>query len=298
MVDDEQLLSLLAVAQYGSISAAADHLNRGQSAISERLRKLTEEVGEPLYTREINGVSLTQVGARLIPDIERLRRVLRDIDSVIKRRKTLAEGNLNIVSTSLITNYFLIPYLSRFRLEYPHINLHIKSGERYMHDVAAGDVDLFFYEGNSDIPELPDYFDSIPWQDNEIVLVTPLNHSLAQRTDLTFEEIKDYSIIWREPGSGVRNAVEKEFKKRNIILERYIEVADIESVGSLVSANLGVGFMSKKVLTLRSDWKVSTATLETHEMICLNFMAAPLPGRRSRILDKFLEWIQDPAKTT
>ncbi len=293
MVDDEQLLSLLAVAQYGSISAAAEHLNRGQSAISERLRKLTDQVGEPLYTREVNGVKLTPAGASLIPDIERLRRVLRDIDSVINRRKTFSEGNLNIVSTSLITNYFLVPYLSQFRCEYPQINLHIKSGERYLHDVAAGEVDLFFYEGNSDTPELPDYFKSVPWMDNEIVLVTPLHHPLAQRTELTFDEIKDFPIIWREPGSGVRNAVEKEFKKRNITVERYIEVADIESVGSLVNANLGVGFMSKKVLTIRTDWQVSSATLETHGMIHLNFMAAPLPSRRSRILDEFLTWIQN-----
>jgi DNA-binding transcriptional LysR family regulator len=63
MADDEQLLSLLAIAEHGSISAAAEHLHRGQSAISERLRKLTELVGEPLYTREINGVKLTQAGA-------------------------------------------------------------------------------------------------------------------------------------------------------------------------------------------------------------------------------------------
>jgi len=138
MADDEQLLSLLAIAEHGSISAAAEHLHRGQSAISERLRKLTELVGEPLYNREINGVKLTQAGAVLIPDIERLRRVLRDIDSIIRRRQRLMEGELNIVSTSLIANYYLPPFLTRFRQQYPGINLYIKSGERYWKDAAAG----------------------------------------------------------------------------------------------------------------------------------------------------------------
>ncbi len=49
MLYSEEFLSLFAVTQYGSISATADHLNRGQSAISEQLRKLTEQIGELLY---------------------------------------------------------------------------------------------------------------------------------------------------------------------------------------------------------------------------------------------------------
>ncbi|PKY10987.1 LysR family transcriptional regulator [Acidithiobacillus marinus] len=293
MADDEQLLSLLAVAELGSISAAAEYLHRGQSAISERLRKLTEYVGEPLYVREVNGVKLTQAGAALIPDIERLRRVMRDIDSVIARRQRLIEGELNIVSTSLIANYYLPPYLTRFRQQYPGINLYIKSGERYWKDAAAGEVDVFFYEGDSELPELPDYFENIPWQDNEIVVVTPLHHPLAGRKDVSFEEVESYPIIWREPGSAVRAAIEKEFVRRGIVPRHFIEVADIESVGTMINADLGIGFMSQRVLEQRSDWQVATATLESHQMVCLNFMAAPQPDRRSKMLEKFLEIIQE-----
>ncbi|MBN2678868.1 LysR family transcriptional regulator [Acidithiobacillus montserratensis] len=292
MADDEQLLSLLAVAEHGSISAAAEHLHRGQSAISERLRKLTEYVGEPLYAREINGVKLTQAGAALLPDIERLRRVMRDIDSVIARRQRLMEGELNIVSTSLIANYYLPPFLTRYRQQYPGINLYIKSGERYWKDAAAGEVDVFFYEGDNDLPELPDYFENIPWLDNEIVVVTPLHHPLAGRKDVSFEEVESYPIIWREPGSAVRGAIEKEFVRRGIVPRHFIEVADIESVGTMINADLGIGFMSRRVVEQRSDWQVSTATLESHQMVCLNFMAAPQPERRSKMLQKFLELIQ------
>ncbi len=298
MADDEQLLSLLAVAEHGSISAAAEHLHRGQSAISERLRKLTEFVGEPLYSREINGVKLTHAGAILIPDIERLRRVLRDIDSIITRRQRLLEGELNIVSTSLIANYYLPPFLTLFRQEYPGINLYIKSGERYWKDAAAGDVDVFFYEGDSDVPELPDYFESVPWQDNEIVIVTPLQHPLAGRKEVPFEEVEHYPIVWREPGSAVRGAIEKEFRRRGIVPKHFIEVADIESVGIMINANLGIGFMSRRVVEQRSDWQVSTATLESHQMVCLNFMAAPQPDRRSKMLEKFLNLIKDQESPT
>jgi DNA-binding transcriptional LysR family regulator len=47
MMDAEQLLTLLAVAETGSVSEAALRLGRGQPAISERLHKLTREIGEP-----------------------------------------------------------------------------------------------------------------------------------------------------------------------------------------------------------------------------------------------------------
>ncbi|WP_414041169.1 LysR family transcriptional regulator [Acidithiobacillus sp. M4-SHS-6] len=293
MADDEQLLSLLAVAEHGSISAAAEYLHRGQSAISERLRKLTEYVGEPLYSREINGVKLTRAGAILIPDIERLRRVMRDIDSVIARRQRLMEGELNIVSTSLIANYFLPPYLTRFRQQYPGIDLYIKSGECYWKDVAAGDVDVFFYEGDGDLPELPDYFESTLWQDNEIVIATPLHHPLAGRKAVSFEELQSYPIIWREPGSAIRGTIEKEFARCDIVSKHLIEVADIESVGAMINAGVGIGFMSRRMVEQRSDWQISTATLENHQMVRLNFMAVPQPDRCSKMLEKFLELIQE-----
>jgi DNA-binding transcriptional LysR family regulator len=108
-IDAEQLLTLLTVAETGSVSGAALHLHRGQPAISERLHKLTQEIGEPLYIREGGGIQLTPVGLALLPDIKRLRATLQGIENLVMRQKSLQPGELRIASTSLIANHWLPP---------------------------------------------------------------------------------------------------------------------------------------------------------------------------------------------
>ncbi|MDX5935129.1 LysR family transcriptional regulator [Acidithiobacillus thiooxidans] len=292
MADAEQLLTLLAVSESGSISAAAERLFRGQSSISERLKKLTEYVGEPLYRRDINGVNLTHTGEMLIPDIQRLKRAIRDIDSIIERRQRLHEGDLHIVATSLLANYYLPPYLDKFRELYHDINIYIRSGERYWNDSPIGKVDVFFYEGEVSPPDLPDYFETSPWQKNEIMVVTPLDHPLTKFKEITIDMLADFRIIWREPGSSIRNAIEKEFSRYGIMPQKFIEVSDLESVGIMVQTGLGIGFLNEIVLNTRKDWKISQIPLVNHNIITSNFMTAPHIRERSLVLSKFLEIVE------
>ncbi len=294
MVDAEQLITLLEVVERGSVSAAAEHLCRGQSAISERLKKLVEYVGEPLYFRKGNGLVFTEAGELILPDIKRLEHALRDIESIIRRRQSGQLGDLCIVATSLLANYYLPPYLEKFRAVYPNINLYIKSGERYWDNVSIGSVDVFFYEGEVAPPDLPYYFETVRWKnDNRIVLGVPDGHPLARNDLVMFKDLQNVPIVWREPGSAIRRAIEREFRNRGVESRHFIEVADIQSVGIMVKSGLGVGFFDTRVLDQHPEWGIKKIPLEKHEIISVNFMSAPHISRRSAVLSKFLEIIND-----
>ncbi|WP_163059519.1 LysR family transcriptional regulator, partial [Acidithiobacillus ferrooxidans] len=244
-IDAEQLLTLLAVAETGSVSEAALRLGRGQPAISERLHKLTREIGEPLYVREGGGIQLTPVGQTLIPDIRQLRAKLQDIENLLMRQKSLQAGELRIASTSLIANYLLPQYLQSFQNQNPGINLYIKSGVTYWGDINLSELDVFFFEGEMDIPHLPDSYEIQSWLTGEIVAVMPKTHPLASLSALSLEDVQPYPVVWREPSSGVRRRLEKAFRKSDILPAHFIEVADVESVGAMVKAGLGIGFMTR-----------------------------------------------------
>ncbi len=288
-MDAEQLLTLLAVAETGSVSEAALRLGRGQPAISERLHKLTREIGEPLYVREGGGIHLTPVGQALIPDIRQLRAKLQDIENLLMRQKSLQAGELRIASTSLIANYLLPQYLQSFQNQNPGINLYIKSGVTYWGDINLSELDVFFFEGEMDIPHLPDSYEIQPWLTGEIVAVMPKTHPLASLSALSLEDVQPYPVVWREPSSGVRRRLEKAFRQKNIVPTHFIEVADVESVGAMVKAGLGVGFMTHTVFEQRPDWDLLYKPIPSAQLIWKSFMAVPNPARRSRALSVFLD---------
>ncbi|MCR2831571.1 LysR family transcriptional regulator [Acidithiobacillus ferrooxidans] len=288
-IDAEQLLTLLAVAETGSVSEAALRLGRGQPAISERLHKLTREIGEPLYVREGGGIQLTPVGQTLIPDIRQLRAKLQDIENLLMRQKSLQAGELRIASTSLIANYLLPQYLQSFQNQNPGINLYIKSGVTYWGDINLSELDVFFFEGEMDIPHLPDSYEIQSWLTGEIVAVMPKTHPLASLSALSLEDVQPYPVVWREPSSGVRRRLEKAFRKSDILPAHFIEVADVESVGAMVKAGLGIGFMTRTVFEQRPDWGLISQPITSSQLIWQSYMAIPNPARRSRALSVFLD---------
>ena len=288
-MDAEQLLTLLAVAEAGSVSEAALRLGRGQPAISERLHKLTREIGEPLYVREGGGIQLTPAGQALIPDIRQLRAKLQDIENLLMRQKSLQAGELRIASTSLIANYLLPQYLQSFQSQNPGINLYIKSGVTYWRDINLSELDVFFFEGEMDIPHLPDSYEIQQWLTGEIIAVMPKTHPLASLSVLSLEDIQPFPVVWREPSSGVRRILEKAFRKKDILPAHFIEVADVESVGAMVKAGLGIGFMTRTVFEQRPDWDLISQPITSSQLIWQSYMAIPNPARRSRTLSVFLD---------
>ena len=288
-MDAEQLLTLLAVAETGSVSEAALRLGRGQPAISERLHKLTREIGEPLYVREGGGIQLTPAGQVLIPDIRQLRAKLQDIENLLMRQKSLRAGELRIASTSLIANYLLPQYLQSFQSQNPGINLYIKSGVTYWRDINLSELDVFFFEGEMDIPHLPDSYEIQQWLTGEIIAVMPKTHPLASLSVLSLEDIQPFPVVWREPSSGVRRILEKAFRKKDILPAHFIEVADVESVGAMVKAGLGIGFMTRTVFEQRPDWDLISQPITSSQLIWQSYMAIPNPARRSRTLSVFLD---------
>ena len=289
MMDAEQLLTLLAVAETGSVSEAALRLGRGQPAISERLHKLTREIGEPLYVREGGGIQLTPAGQALIPDIRQLRAKLQDIENLLMRQKSLQSGELRIASTSLIANYLLPQYLQSFQKQNPGVNLFIKSGVAYWEHINLSELDVFFFEGEMDIPHLPDSYEIQPWLTGEIIAVMPKMHPLASASALSLKDVQPFPVVWREPSSGVRRILEKAFRKKDILPAHFIEVADVESVGAMVKAGLGIGFMTRTVFEQRPDWDLISQPITSSQLIWQSYMAIPNPARRSRTLSVFLD---------
>lgn len=83
-----QLRSVVAVAQYGSISKAAKKLYMGQPNLSKSLRELEQELGRPLFQRTAQGVAPTEAGEAFL---ESAREILKQVDQLTARYQPRAE---------------------------------------------------------------------------------------------------------------------------------------------------------------------------------------------------------------
>ena len=182
--------------------------------------------------------------------------------------------------------------MQAFQSQNPGINLYIKSGVTYWEDINLSELDVFFFEGEMDIPHLPDSYEIQPSLTGKIVAIMTKTHPLAAASTVNLEDVQLYPIMWREPSSGVRRILEKAFRQKNILLAHFIEVADMESVGAMVKAGLGIGFITHTVFEQRQDWGLVHKPISSSRLIWQSYMTVPNAARRSRALSIFLALVQ------
>lgn len=183
MYDPTRLAALVAVAEAGSITRAAERLGYTPPALSQQLAKLERETGTALLVRHHRGARLTPAGELLTA---RARRVLDELDRArheLARLTGLSGGALRLGTFQTAGIQLLPPVLSAFRRAHPDVDLSVADYEppAGVAAVAAGEVDLALthtYEPAVSAP-LPSSVTAEPVLVEELVLVTAPGHVLA-----------------------------------------------------------------------------------------------------------------------
>ncbi|PLC05987.1 LysR family transcriptional regulator [Variovorax sp. RO1] len=140
--DLEQLRTLVAVADAGSLTAAAPRVYLSQSSVSEQIRKLEERAGQSLLTRSKAGVVPTEAGMRLLGHA---RRLLALSDEAFRdlRGETL-QGELRLAVTDYFRPGDLTRLLGRLGERYPQVRLHVTilKSDALRAAYAHGDFDV------------------------------------------------------------------------------------------------------------------------------------------------------------
>jgi DNA-binding transcriptional LysR family regulator len=140
--DLEQLRTLAAVVDAGSLTAAAPRVFLSQSSVSEQIRKLEERAGQSLLVRSKAGVSPTKAGVKLLGYA---RRILAMSDEAFRdlHGETL-EGELRLAVTDYFRPGDLTRLLGRLGESYPRVRLHvgILKSDELRAAYARGDFDV------------------------------------------------------------------------------------------------------------------------------------------------------------
>ena len=133
--------------RHGSYSEAARELHVTHSAVSQRIRQLEEQLGLTLFERQGNRMVPTASGVRLQAGVKSAFSEMNAALSGIQTRRKNAEITVSLLP--VMAARWLVPRLSRFTARFPHINLHIKTGQALANFKSDG-VDIAIRFGTGD----------------------------------------------------------------------------------------------------------------------------------------------------
>jgi DNA-binding transcriptional LysR family regulator len=239
-MDIQQLETFLAVAEERSFSRAAQRLSRTQPAVSQVIRKLEDELREPLFERASRDGSLTAAGEVLRAYAERLVGLRAEAASAVRELKTLERGQLNLAANEYTTLY-LLPLLDRFRRISPHISLAVQRSlaSRIPEDLLARRAELGVLSFRPD----PDQFRSILVYSDAVAFLVHAAHPLAGRRRVHLRELGAQNFVAHNVASPLRRQIIAIFAQYKTPLNIGVELPSLEAVKRFVAMGNGVAFM-------------------------------------------------------
>lgn len=239
-MDLSQLEVFLAVARERRFSRAAEKLFRTQSAVSQTIHKLEDEVGEPLFDRSSREGVMTDAGKVLYEYAEKLINLRAEATESLNELRELQTGKLDIAANEL-TVLYLLPLLAEFRRLHPMIKITVDRalGSRIPDDVLQHSIEfgILSYE-----PQEPNLHSIVVYHD-ELVFVVPPTHPLASETQVSIKQLGAESFVAHIVNSPYREKVIQTFKSHKTPLHMGLELPTLQAMKQYVAMGNGVAFL-------------------------------------------------------
>lgn len=117
--------AFLAVAETGSLSAAARRLGRSQPTLGRQIRALEEQLGSPLFQRQPRGLDLSETGQTLLDPARAMRTAANAMALAAAGREERLEGTLRITASVAVSVWHLPAIIAQIRQAEPRIAIEI-----------------------------------------------------------------------------------------------------------------------------------------------------------------------------
>ena len=239
----QQLLGFYQVAKLGSFTKAAEATFRTQSALSQQVKALEDELETQLLERlgkrrlklTVPGEKLLAFAQGLLAQWDRLQAELQDL-------KGRPQGPLSLAAP-FTTLYHLLPEtLLAYLRQFPQVELTLLDRDQasVLALVKAGDIDF----GLALESLVPRDLTAWRWQPVDTVLLAPVGHPLTRGRRVTWRQIADYPLIVPPRGheSGHRRLLEERFRKLGLSFRIIMESSNVELSARYVETGLGLAF--------------------------------------------------------
>ena len=213
-------------AEYGSFSRAANFFNLPQSNISRHIAQLEEELGARLFHRNGRGVSLSEVGQRLLPRLIELSQQADRLSDQILTQGQTPIGEVRVGLLPWCVPALAAPLFRAVRSQFPQVELHFCEG-------PSSQLDEFLTEGRIDLATLLQEHDATtPARNNQLTcisleLIGPTGAPLMDAPTIPFRYLDGIPLIAPNAGHPLRVSLARLAKKHGISLNIAVEADSI-----------------------------------------------------------------------
>jgi len=242
-VEFGQLEIFLCIADEKSFSRAAEKMLRTQPALSIAIKRLEEELGEPLFDRSSRSGMLTEAGKILYSYAQRLINLRQEAQEAVGELREMYRGRL-IIGANESTSYYLLPQLLlEYRRQYPliKIEVHRSVSERIPLDVLERKLDFGFLTYDP----LQAGLESIEINRDDLVLVVPPGHALAGRTQVVVRDLAAYQFVAHNAKTPARDRIFELFRRNHTPLNICVELSTLETIKDFVLLGVGIAILPR-----------------------------------------------------
>jgi LysR family hydrogen peroxide-inducible transcriptional activator len=265
-----QLRYFLAVAGEGNFSRAAQKAHVAQPSLSQQIRKLEDEVGQPLFDRLPRAVLLTEAGERFRGFAQRILASVADAQKCIDEYKGQPAGKLVIGAIPTIAPYLLPRLLPRFHQEHPNVRVEVIEDvtENLARSLEEGEVDLGLLS-TCDSEELS----KEQLGEEPLLVVVPSGHRLTKKGRVTWRDLKQERFLALHRAHCLTRQVEEFCSAHGLSPELSVRGAQLITIVGMVAAGMGLSLVPQMM-----------AEAEGNRGCSFLPFVAPAPTRRLNIV--------------
>ncbi len=249
-VDASRLRILVEVARHGSMTGAASAMAYTPSAISQQIRQLEIEAGQPVLERHPRGVTLTDAGEAMVQHALMIERQLEAMQTVLDDIAGLRAGSLRFGTFPTVGASLLPLAVTQFQARHPGVDLKVQSGrlnhlldllERRRVELAL----LWDYEWSRvHVDEL----DLLHLMDDPSALVVARTHRLADQESARVSELAEENWIIRGDQHPVAEVLSRTARAAGFDPVVAFEANDYQEAQAMVAVGLGIALVPKLAL--------------------------------------------------
>ncbi|HEY8372876.1 MAG TPA: LysR family transcriptional regulator [Pseudonocardiaceae bacterium] len=267
MIDPRRLRVLRALADHGTVTAAAQALYLTPSAVSQQLAALEAEAGQPLLERRGRAVRLTAAGEILAAHASAVLSQLERAAADLAACAAGTVGRITVAAFATAITQVVAPAIAELRQRAPRVQVRVRDAEGHasLPMLLAGEIDLAIamdYRG-------------APRDDDERVLraplyaepfdaVLPAEHPLAERDAVGLAELADEAWVTPWPGNPCHDVVLQACEQAGFQPRVTHSADDFRASAALAAAGVGVALVPRSAL---------------HGVTCQGAVVRPVRGR-------------------
>lgn len=249
-IDLKQLRYFIHVAEFGSFTKAAHHLDVAQPILSRQIRKLETTLGKSLLIRNGRGVSLTDSGHILL---QYSREILTLVGHIYEELvQGSLSGHISIGIPPTLSRLMSVSLTKQFHSAMPEARLVITEAMTSTIEdrIITGRLDMGLLYNTSRSQEL----DLQVLAKENLYLIAPKEYQFGNKTQLQLKDVADLPLILPSYPNTFRKLIEVEMTKIGLKPNVILEMNSIHTIIELIVEGIGCGLLSHKILnTLREE---------------------------------------------